>query len=165
MMDALEFVKNYREMLEKRGFGLLITSDENTPEKIVAETEKWAAEHPAKTRQSEFLKHYPDARIFSGCLNACPRELFGDTKINCNAQPCYECKKEFWLAEAEHPVKTRQSEFLKMLPNVPLNDKGQPAFCPKLLDTEYHPIGSCCLDVDICQRCMDNFWGQEVEDA
>lgn len=64
----------------------------------------------------------------------------------------------------EHPVKTRQSVFLKMLPNVPLNDKGQPAFCPKLLDTEYHPVGSCCLDVDICQRCMDNFWGQEVEE-
>lgn len=64
-----------------------------------------------------------------------------------------------------HPAKTRQSVFLKMLPNVPLNDKGQPAFCPKLLDTEYYPVGSCCLDVDICQRCMDNFWGQEVEDA
>ena len=70
---------------------------------------------------------------------------------------------EQWAAE--HPVKTRQSVFLKMLPNVPLNDKGQPAFCPKLLDTEYHPVGSCCLDVDICQRCMDNFWGQEVEDV
>lgn len=70
---------------------------------------------------------------------------------------------EKWAAE--HPVKTLQSVFLKMLPNVPLNDKGQPAFCPKLLDTEYHPVGSCCLDVDICQRCMDNFWGQEVEDA
>lgn len=67
--------------------------------------------------------------------------------------------------DADHPIKTRQSEFLKMLPNVPLNDKGQPAFCPKLLDTEYHPVGSCCLDVDICQRCMDNFWGQEVEDV
>lgn len=70
---------------------------------------------------------------------------------------------EQWAAE--HPVKTLQSVFLKMLPNVPLNDKGQPTFCPKLLDTEYHPVGSCCLDVDICQRCMDNFWGQEVEDA
>lgn len=70
---------------------------------------------------------------------------------------------EKWAAA--HPIKTRQSVFLKMLPNVPLNDKGQPAFCPKLLDTEYHPIGNCCLDVDICQRCMDNFWGQEVEDA
>lgn len=69
---------------------------------------------------------------------------------------------EQWAAE--HPIKTLQSVFLKMLPNVPLNDKGQPAFCPKLLDTEYHPVGSCCLDVDICQRCMDNFWGQEVEE-
>ena len=65
---------------------------------------------------------------------------------------------------AEHPVKTRQSEFLKMFPNVPLNDKGQPSFCPKLLDTAYQPVGRCCLDVDICQRCMDNFWGQEVEE-
>ena len=70
---------------------------------------------------------------------------------------------EQWAAE--HPIKTRQNVFLKMLPNVPLNDKGQPAFCPRLLDTEYHPVGSCCLDVDICQRCMDNFWGQEVEDV
>lgn len=69
---------------------------------------------------------------------------------------------ERWAAE--HPVKTRQSEFLKMFPNVILNDKGQPSFCAKLLDTTYHPVGSCCLDVDICQRCMDNFWGQEVED-
>ena len=66
---------------------------------------------------------------------------------------------------AEHPIKTLQSVFLKMLPNVPLNDNGQPAFCPRLLDTEYHPVGRCCLDVDICQRCMDNFWGQEVEDV
>ena len=65
--------------------------------------------------------------------------------------------------DAEHPVKTRQSVFLKMFPNVMLNDNGQPAFCPRLLDTEYHPVGGCCLDVDICQRCMDNFWGQEVE--
>ena len=69
---------------------------------------------------------------------------------------------EQWAAE--HPVKTLQSVYLKMFPNVPLDDKGQPAFCPKLLDTEYHPVGSCCLDVDICQRCMDNFWGQEVEE-
>ncbi len=66
--------------------------------------------------------------------------------------------------DAEHPVKTRQSVFLKMFPNVMLNDNGQPAFCPRLLDTEYHPVGGCCLDVDICQRCMDNFWGQEVEE-
>lgn len=63
----------------------------------------------------------------------------------------------------EHPTKTRQSEFLKMFPNVILNDKGQPSLCAKLLDTTYHRVGSCGLDVDTCQRCMDNFWGQEME--
>jgi hypothetical protein len=62
---------------------------------------KWAAEHPAKTRQSEFLKHYPDAQIDSGCLNACPMDIFGDMGINCNKQTCYECKKEFWLTEVK----------------------------------------------------------------
>ena len=70
---------------------------------------------------------------------------------------------EQWAAE--HPAKTRQSEFLKMFPNVILNDKGQPSLCAKLLDTTYHRVGGCGLDVDTCQRCMDNFWGHEVEDA
>lgn len=63
----------------------------------------------------------------------------------------------------EHPRKTRQSVFLKMFPHVRLNDKGQPWFCPRTLDTAYHPVGGCVLDVDICQRCKDKFWGQEVE--
>lgn len=101
MMDALEFVRNYREMLEKRGFGLWITSDENTPEEIVAETEKWAAAHPVKTRQSEFLKLFPNAQTDSGCLNACPMDVFGNTGIDCNKRTCFECKKAFWLAEVE----------------------------------------------------------------
>lgn len=63
----------------------------------------------------------------------------------------------------EHPRKTRQSVFLKMFPHVILNDKGQPGYCPKMLDTEYKPVGDCVLDVDTCQRCMDKFWSQEVE--
>ena len=63
---------------------------------------------------------------------------------------------EEWAAA--HPRKTRQSVFLKMFPNVILNDKGQPGFCPRTLDTAYHPAGDCVLDVDICQRCKDKFW-------
>ena len=68
---------------------------------IVKNTEEWSAAHPRKTRQSEFLKHYPDAQIDSGCLNACPMDIFGDMGINCNKQTCYECKKEFWLTEVK----------------------------------------------------------------
>lgn len=71
-------------------------------EEKVAIVEQWAERHPAKTRQSVFLKHYPDARILvHGCLNTCPMDVFSDTGINCNAQPCFECKKAFWLAEVE----------------------------------------------------------------
>ena len=113
MMDAVEFLKTLRRMCDwechkcefwKRRSGLETCTvwRKNHPEEAVAIAEKWAAAHPAKTRQSEFLKHYPDARILAhGCLNACPMDVFSDTGINCNAQPCFECKKKFWLTEVE----------------------------------------------------------------
>lgn len=107
-MDALEFVRNYREMLEKRGFGLWITSDENTPEEIVAETEKWAADHPIKTRQSEFLKQWPEAALTKdGAIAICLLVIsaaYRDENGACNkdqSDTCAECRKAFWLAEVE----------------------------------------------------------------
>lgn len=110
-MDAVEFLKTLSRMcngkcskceFQKRsGLGHCATWRNAHPEEAVAIVEKWAKEHPAKTRQSEFLEHYPNARIFSDHLNACPRDIFSDTGINCNAQPCFECKKAFWFAEVE----------------------------------------------------------------
>ena len=104
-MDAVEFLDKV-DRLSKRGsteekmrYNDYRTSGDNTG--AVKFVERWDAAHPAKTRQSEFLKHYPNAKIFSGCLNACPMNVFGDTEANCNHQPCYECKKAFWLAEVE----------------------------------------------------------------
>ena len=107
MMDAVEFVKQLRRMNEqggpkKRFIYPCAGQETGSPEEVVAEVEEWAKDYPVKTRQSEFLKHYPDARISAhGCLNACPMDVFSDTGINCNAQPCHECKKAFWLAEVE----------------------------------------------------------------
>lgn len=106
-MDAVEFVKQLRRMNEqgvpkKRFIYPCAGQETGSPEEVVAEVEEWAKDYPVKTRQSEFLKHYPDARILThGCLNACPKDVFSDADINCNAQPCFECKKEFWLAEVE----------------------------------------------------------------
>lgn len=103
-MDAVEFL----EQLKKRSksnpdyYGEELNIAHIEPISLVRQVEKWAAEHPAKTRQSEFLKYYPDAQIDSGCLNACPMDIFGDMGINCNKQTCYECKKEFWLTEVEN---------------------------------------------------------------
>ena len=106
-MDALEFIKAVTRMLKSGMIDCAIqkyisAQKKNDYEGMVEAAEQWAAEHPAKTRQSEFLKHYPNARILThGCLNACPMDVFSDADINCNAQPCFECKKAFWLAEVE----------------------------------------------------------------
>lgn len=111
-MDAVEFLKTLRRMcnsecreceLGKR-LGALDTCalwQKAHPEEAVEIAEKWAKEHPAKTRQSEFLKLFPNAQTDSGCLNACPMDVFGNTGIDCNKRTCFECKKEFWLAEVE----------------------------------------------------------------
>lgn len=112
MMDAVKFVKTLGRMCDaecikcefwkrRSRWESCNAWQKNHPEEAVAIVEQWAAEHPAKTRQSEFLKHYPNAKILLGCLNACPMDVFGDTEASCNHQPCYECKKAFWLAEVE----------------------------------------------------------------
>lgn len=113
-MDAVEYLKTLCRMCHceclkcefgkaRSGFETCPVWQRTHPEEAVAIMEQWAAEHPAKTRQSEFLKHYPGARIsIHGCLNTCPMDVFSDAEINCiNAQPCFECKKAFWLAEVE----------------------------------------------------------------
>ena len=103
-MDAVEFVRNYRKMLKKRGFGLLINSDENTPEEIVAETEKWAAAHPVKTRQSVFLEQFPNAPIYTNTHNVALDPCLVDTTLrgHCpTGRGCDICRREFWLAEVE----------------------------------------------------------------
>lgn len=105
-MDAVEFLDKIDRLSQIGSTGEKIrytdyrTARDNT--RAVKFVERWDAEHPIKTRQSEFLEHYPDARISAyGCLNSCPMNVFSDTGINCNAQPCFECKKAFWLAEVE----------------------------------------------------------------
>lgn len=104
-MDAVELLDKV-DRLSKRGsteekmrYNDYRTARDNT--RAVKFVERWDAEHPVKTRQSEFLKLFPNAQTDSGCLNACPMDVFGNTGIDCNKRTCFECKKEFWLAEVE----------------------------------------------------------------
>ena len=113
MMDAVKFVKTLGRMCDaecikcefwkrRSRWESCNAWQKNHPEEAVAIVEQWAADHPVKTRQSVFLKHYPGARItIDGYLHACPMEVFSDTGINCAAQTCSECRKAFWLAEDE----------------------------------------------------------------
>lgn len=104
-MDAVEFLDKV-DRLSKRGsteekmrYNDYRTARDNT--RAVKFVERWDAEHPVKTRQSEFLKLFSNAQTDSGCLNACPMDVFGNTGIDCNKRTCFECKKAFWLAEVE----------------------------------------------------------------
>ena len=116
MMDAMKFFEERDRMcfahpivcngcpLSEKFIGICLVWCVKHPEEAIAVVEQWAKEHPVKTRQSEFLKHYPGARIDqnTGVLDICPMKIFGSaTKINCNVQPCFACEAKFWLAEIE----------------------------------------------------------------
>ena len=64
--------------------------------------QEWSDKHPIKTRQSEFLNLFPDARIRDDCLvlNICPREL--DKHFICKKSIfCVDCQKDYWLKVVE----------------------------------------------------------------
>ena len=88
--------------------------DEYVPEnkeinKIVSTVEKWSAEHPVKTRQSEFLSVFPNAELNTdGILTVAPclvdktfNRSAGNTEECCIKNDCIKCRKEYWLAEVE----------------------------------------------------------------
>lgn len=68
-------------------------------EKAVEIVEKWSAEHPIKTRQSELLKMFPNVEIKNDIVTTCPKSL--DQNIKCESLSCDECTRKFWLAEVE----------------------------------------------------------------
>lgn len=59
---------------------------------------------PKKTRQDEFLEHYPNAKKCYGVIDICPKDL--DMHFNCRAQEslsggCTTCCQDYWLQEVE----------------------------------------------------------------
>lgn len=76
------------------------------PEKIVAIVEKWASEHPKKTRQSEFLKMFPNAQLdddgmFNFSLNPCDIDPEYADKVCDQYSDCQDCQREYWSEEVE----------------------------------------------------------------
>lgn len=129
-MDAVEFLKAKVRMCENthcEACGLhsgniyCVTYCFVYPDEAVAAVEKWAKEHPVKTRQSEFLKVIPNApmRIPGDVLDVCPNEVDATQSCPTSAKPsdqtldiCYLCKKAYWLAEVEY-MRTTSDELLK----------------------------------------------------
>ena len=79
------------------------------PEEAVAAVEKWAEEHPVKTRMDKFLEIYPNAdvernRRTKAFLKICPISIDA-TKMkthNCSQyDTCNDCSVEYWNEEVE----------------------------------------------------------------
>lgn len=107
-MDAVEFLKTYRRICGGNNCTtcpiwaeecMIIYGKES---KVVSTVEQWAKEHPVKTRQSEFLKLWPESYIdINGLSVIYPCELVSSMKTECNGTACHECRKKFWLTEVE----------------------------------------------------------------
>lgn len=112
-MDAVEFFKTVNRLCKNQGCnecpaakdGVCMAGfDDDTIKSIgktISKVEQWAKDHPAKTRQSEFLKMFPKAEIKDDALWMCPKYINYDYRPeeNCYEISCSDCKHKFWLAE------------------------------------------------------------------
>lgn len=117
-MDAVEFYKSMKrmcysgEMCEKcplyNNFSemgsvcdvLLHIKDEKAS-MVKSIVEQWSKDHPVKTRQSEFLKRFPNAKLdINGVLAIRPCNI--DSKCCTDddyLSKCGACARDYWLTE------------------------------------------------------------------
>ena len=114
-MDAVEFLKAKYRLCSSYPCGdncpLIDSCDDESDGGYVRQVrtvEQWAKEHPVKTRQSEFLKQWPDAEIGDdGHPSVDPCQLhkeMANVEVHdgyCNKYGCDECRRDFWLKEIE----------------------------------------------------------------
>ena len=114
-MDAVEYVKQRERMCDyyvncgdcPAGNCEWCASLNEIPN-MAPIVEKWAKAHPIKTRQSEFLKQWPDAEIGDdGYPSVAPCQLYKDMEekdengVCCKNCGCGICRRDFWLKEIE----------------------------------------------------------------
>lgn len=59
----------------------------------------------------------------------------------------------------ENPIKTRQSELLKMFPNVEIDEEGVAIICPAKIDTNF----KCRVNNAKCSQCCKDYWSEKIE--
>lgn len=105
-MEALEFLKAAKRRYKSctYGYSEAIHLSDLDFECYVRKLEEWAKDHPAKTRQTEFLKIFPNVPLTEdGFVDICPCNLDKDIYDDCENHPrdCSECFKGFWSKEVE----------------------------------------------------------------
>lgn len=116
-MDAVEFFKTANRLCKDQGCrecpackeGIcmvmrMVRLEENSVKSIeetISKVEQWAKDHPVKTRQSEFLKRFPNAKTMGDVITICPNDI-DSTYRNmeyCDHSFCEECCKKYWNEE------------------------------------------------------------------
>lgn len=121
-MDAVEFFKTVNRLCKlcknqsrkecpvyKNDMCCMVGFDDDSIKSIeetVLKVEQWAKEHPVKTRQSEFLKQFPNAdlkiitRLLPCSLDKTLKPLrcakYGYLSITCR---CDRCRDDYWNEE------------------------------------------------------------------
>ena len=110
-MDAVEFAKTVNRLCKNRhcngcpvakeGRCMVGFDDYSVKniEKTISKVEQWAKEHPVKTRQSEFLKMFPNADLCRDVINILPCSVEKEMSKCCSDKKCEECRKDYWLTE------------------------------------------------------------------
>lgn len=124
-MDAVEFLVTHDRMCDALapscagceimkavayttdGYGTCREYIRKHPEEAVEIVERWAKDHPRKTRQSELLKLFPRTGLGDdGLVGFCPEDM--DSEFACPrkergpyAPDCGDCRKKYWLEEVE----------------------------------------------------------------
>lgn len=116
-MDVLEFIKERQRMCNfyydpEKGYCSdkcparnldccsLDDLDNNDVERLIKVVEGWSSKYPPETRQSEFLKQYPNAKCIDGVLAICPKII--NASLSCPYRAdidCSDCRREFWMKE------------------------------------------------------------------
>lgn len=117
-MDAIKYFKLKRKMtlncqtdcrtcgLSRYNNGIGISCrnlEAQNADKAIEIVEKWAEEHPPKTRMSDFLEKFPRARVlkygYGKYIEICPANI--DNTRTCPNGECKKCKFEYWNEEVE----------------------------------------------------------------
>lgn len=65
----------------------------------------WSDAHPERTRQSEFLKIFPNTKLDKdGVLLVFPCRVFQFEDICKKGHDCQNCRKEFWFKPVDEPI-------------------------------------------------------------
>lgn len=113
-MDRVNFLKTWRRLcgtyddcyvcpLYDVDGNCINSSDSSFSEnEAFSVVEKWAAEHPAKTRKDDFLKKYPNVRHYKDGTPTIDRCAFDATyckKADNEGMDCVECTERYWNEE------------------------------------------------------------------